>query len=197
MCKKKLVSEFFFGETKLCQKKICVKKIWAGNFVGSKKVWKFILGKKKLCRKFVLAKFYFGLIRFDFVVLLTTADLNNNNTEFHWWWWCRGWINTHNLVKPTSTWLCLSWVLTITLLAPCRETRHFHGTAEAACLENLAFYEIICFLFPSQWHYKTKKLSFFVFFTIVQFCFQLWTSGLIFNMIEDNVPWPIGIVQIQ
>ena len=44
-------------------------------------------------------KFYFGLIRFVCVVLLTTDDLNNNNTEFDlgggWW------VNTHNLVKPT------------------------------------------------------------------------------------------------
>ena len=26
------------------------------------------------------------------------------------------WVNTHNLVKPTSTWLWLSWVLTIDIL---------------------------------------------------------------------------------
>ena len=27
-----------------------------------------------------------------------------------------GWVNTHNVVKPTSTWLWLSWVLTISVL---------------------------------------------------------------------------------
>ena len=55
----------------------------------------------------------------DFVVLLyslLSAALNNNNTEFVWvgggWWWVR----THNVVKPTSTWLWLSWVLTIFLI---------------------------------------------------------------------------------
>ena len=45
-------------------------------------------------------------------MLLITAKLNNNNTEFVWWWWWVGY-NTHNVVKPTSTWLWLSWVLTI------------------------------------------------------------------------------------
>ena len=53
---------------------------------------------------------------FVFVVLLLcsllTAGLNNNNKDFDrvsgWWWWVR----THNVVKPTSTWLWLSWVLT-------------------------------------------------------------------------------------
>ena len=34
--------------------------------------------------KFVLTKFYFGLIRFVCVYLLVTAKLNNNNTEFVW-----------------------------------------------------------------------------------------------------------------
>ena len=75
-----------------------VKKIWVGNFIGL----------KNLGRKFGLAKFYFGLVRFVCDLLLITAKLNNNNTEFVWWW-----VPTHNVVKPTSTWLWLSWVLTI------------------------------------------------------------------------------------
>ena len=44
---------------------------------------------------------------------LVTAKLNNNNKEFHWWWVVVGGLHTHNRVKPTSTWLWLSWVLTI------------------------------------------------------------------------------------
>ena len=73
------------------------------------------LGQKNLGRKFGLAKFYFGLIRFVCVVLLTTFELNNNNTEFHWWVVVVVVVGqyTHNVVKPTSTWLWLSWVLTI------------------------------------------------------------------------------------
>ena len=43
---------------------------------------------------------------------LLTADLNNNNTEFDLGGGGGGWVNTHNVVKPTSTWLWLSWVLT-------------------------------------------------------------------------------------
>ena len=75
---------------------------------------KFFWVKKNLGRKFGLAKFYFGLLRFVCVMLLVTAKLNNNNTEFHWWWVVGGgWVRTHNVVKPTSTWLWLSWVLTI------------------------------------------------------------------------------------
>ena len=72
--------------------------------------------QKILGRKFVLAKFYFGLIRYVFVMLLITANLNNNNTEFHWVvvGGGGGWVNIHNVVKPTSTWLWLSWVLTKT-----------------------------------------------------------------------------------
>ena len=62
-------------------------------------------------RKFVLAKFYFGLIRFVRVMLLVTAKLNNNNTEFLWWVVVG--YNSNNLVKPTYTWLWLSWVLTM------------------------------------------------------------------------------------
>ena len=49
-------------------------------FFGSNKIGSEIfLGQKN-----VGFKFYFGLIRFVCVVLLTTAELNNNNTEFHW-----------------------------------------------------------------------------------------------------------------
>ena len=76
------------------------------------------MGQKNLGRKFVLTKFYFGLIRFFCVVLLLTADLNNNNTEFVWWWVGGWWVPTHNVVKPTSTWhastpesIGLDWVL--------------------------------------------------------------------------------------
>ena len=70
-------------------------------------------GQQNLGRKFGLAKFYFGLRRFVCVMLLVTAKLNNNNTEFHWWWWwVVGGLHTHNVVKPTSSWLWLSWVLT-------------------------------------------------------------------------------------
>ena len=42
--------------------------------------------------------------------LKVTAKLNNKNTEFHWVF--GGGLHTHNLVKPTSTSTCLSWVLT-------------------------------------------------------------------------------------
>ena len=54
-----------------------VKNNWVKKF-GSN----FFLREQKLGRKFVLAKLYFGLIRFVCVMLLLTADLNNNNTEF-------------------------------------------------------------------------------------------------------------------
>ena len=85
--------------------------MWLGNYIGLKKLGRrFYRVKINLGRKFGLAKFYFGLIRFVCDLLLDTAKLNNNNTEFVWW--VVGY-NTHNLVKPTSTWLWLSWVLTI------------------------------------------------------------------------------------
>ena len=99
---KKFGTEIFVGS----------KKIWVGNFFGSKKIWvENFFGSKK----FGLAKFHFGLIGFVCVMLLITAKLNNNNTEFHWWWWwwVVGGLHTHNRVKPTSIWLWLSWVLTI------------------------------------------------------------------------------------
>ena len=61
--------------------------------------------------KFVLAKFYFGLIRFVCVYLLVTAKLNNNNTEFVWWWW---WVGYIPIIESNQLyWLRLSWVLTI------------------------------------------------------------------------------------
>ena len=71
-----------------------------------------LLGKKNLGRKFVLAKFYFGLIRFDCVMLTITSKLNNNNTEFGGAGCVKIVLQTNNRVKPTSTWLWLSWVLT-------------------------------------------------------------------------------------
>ena len=64
-----------------------VKKIWLGNFFGSIKIWVGIF----LGRKFILAKIYFGLVRFVCVMLLITADLNNNNTEF-----VGGWVVGYN-----------------------------------------------------------------------------------------------------
>ena len=66
-------------------------------------------------RKFGLAKFYFGLIRFVCDLLMVTAKLNNNNTEFVVGGGGGWWVRTHNVVKPTFTWLWLSWVLTILL----------------------------------------------------------------------------------
>ena len=57
------------------------------DFFRSKKVGRKIFGvKNSLGRKFCLTKFYSGLIRFVFDLLLITAELNNNNTEFLWWW---------------------------------------------------------------------------------------------------------------
>ena len=76
---------------------------------------KKISGKQNLGRKFGLAKFYFVLVRFVCVMLLITAKSNNNNTEFLWWVLVVGGLHTHNVVKPTSTWLWLRWVLTIHL----------------------------------------------------------------------------------
>ena len=76
--------------------KFCrVKKKWVGNVIGLKEFG---------------SEIWFGLIRFVCDLLLITAKLNNNNAEFVWW------VDqyTHNLVKPTSTWLWFSWVLTIT-----------------------------------------------------------------------------------
>ena len=91
LCQKNLGRNFFLG-----RKLFWVKKIWVGFFLGQKSV---------------LAKFYLGLIRFVCVILLLPADLNNNNTEFD----LDGGLDTHNVVKPTSPWLWLSWVLTINI----------------------------------------------------------------------------------
>ena len=99
-----------FASKEFGPKNFLAKNIWVGNLFGSKKCGSEIfLGQKNLGRKFGLAKFYFALLRFVCVMLLITAKLNNNNTEFHW---VVVGQYTHNLVKPTFTWLWLSWVLT-------------------------------------------------------------------------------------
>ena len=68
------------GKKNVGQNCFWVKKNVGRIFFGSNKIGSEIF----LGHKNVGFKFYFGLIRFVCVVLLTTAELNNNNTEFHW-----------------------------------------------------------------------------------------------------------------
>ena len=81
------------------------------------------LGVKQFCRKFFLVrKFFVGhffWVRKQFCRLLLFSAYCWLEQQQHrvWpgWWWVvvGGGLETHNVVKPTFTWLWSSWVLTI------------------------------------------------------------------------------------
>ena len=95
-----------FGSKNVVRKNVWVKKIGSEIFFGQKNFGRKYLGSKK-----IRVEILFGFIRFVCVKLLLPADLNNNNTECDLGGGGCGWVRTHNLVKPTSTSLWLSWVL--------------------------------------------------------------------------------------
>ena len=93
----------FLGKTNFGRKLFLVKKIWVGNFFWVKKIW----GKKKLGQKNV-GQFWVNRVACRKLASWVVWKQSKSFPVGGGWW-----VNTHNVFKPTSTWLWLSWVLTI------------------------------------------------------------------------------------
>ena len=122
--KKKILRKFFRVKKNCVGIFFQVKKILVGNFFGLNKIGSEIfLGKKKLCRKFFWVKkigsefFLVGNLFWSYKICLcyTAAPcwLEQQQHRVSRGGGRLGGLHTHYQVKPTSTWLWLSWVLTI------------------------------------------------------------------------------------
>ena len=120
-----------FLQFSLAKKNVGQNKCWSTSFGVVKKCWRkknwgltlfwlkkfgseIVLGQKK-CGSEFWTKFYFGLICYmiclccGFLCLLLTLTTTTRSLTGG----LMGGLHTDNRVKPTSTWLWLSWVLTI------------------------------------------------------------------------------------
>ena len=119
---KKFGSKKFAGQKNLFRNFFGMNKIWVGNLfwpnsvllqkkIGSKKFWaEKIWVKKNLGQKNVWVHESSSWVKIGLHTENQLPGWSGSGLKFFRWW--VGGLHTHNLVKPTSTWLWLSWVLT-------------------------------------------------------------------------------------